>query len=643
MSSSITKECIDNPFSFLMETPIELRPYVTRWIDKIDLLFLHLATFRNDPFNSVKSSLKFQLSKHGRLALSRGIDLIDAMEVDLMCGEEVESATLSMCISVPADPVERQKHLDDGTLLQSDKTVGGCVNIWMPIKTLKNPERQFKFFDKPFNPSFSYPTLSIEIKMKTERIEVRNRNIILDVYMLTSDTRRSVPKGDQCAETFALCTPVVNEFVLSYFKSAPTTDMIYTFWKTPQPFASDLFSLFKYYMTDVKKHDSKGLNLFSVSIPRKAELSEINQFDMDMYHLGFRKTQSYTLHLSSKPFEYEIWGREKTTDVCFTLDSNPFNKLDSTKLDSTKLDSSKFDSSKFDSSKFDSSKFDSHPFNKVDSTKVDSTKVDSNPFNKVDSTKLDSTKLDSTVDSSSFKVYLDPSKTSEKTECSSLQRLIYNIQPLDLNSFLPNFNLLPNIFHTKEYGSHFLIIGNRGTGKSTLIKSILRAKANIFTKGVFVNPVNVEFYKDVIANTTCYGNLTNILLNDLITEQKHISENQRTVVVLDDCDINTLKSDFSKFFTESYGYKMNVFVSLQYARFFDPCLKRAVDGIFIFPGTEVKLLRSYWDQYIRCFIPEFVDFLIIMRSLPCYTALFIDTTIYSTYWRDTVFKYTATL
>lgn len=91
----------------------------------------------------------------------------------------------------------------------------------------------------------------------------------------------------------------------------------------PQKFGGDLFLLFKYYLKDVKQGSGK-IPLFNVKIPRKAELSEINQFDMDMFNLGFRKTQTCFLSSSSIPFEYEVWGRPESTTISFTLDRNPF-------------------------------------------------------------------------------------------------------------------------------------------------------------------------------------------------------------------------------------------------------------------------------------------------------------------------------
>ena len=94
-------------------------------------------------------------------------------------------------------------------------------------------------------------------------------------------------------------------------------------YSEPQKFGGDLFLLFKYYMKDVKQGVGK-IPLFNVKIPRKAELSEINRFDLDMLSLGFRKTQTCYLSSSSLPFEYEVWGRAESTTISFTLDRNPF-------------------------------------------------------------------------------------------------------------------------------------------------------------------------------------------------------------------------------------------------------------------------------------------------------------------------------
>ena len=326
MSSSTMKESINNEaFASMLETPVDLKPYTTRWVDRIELMFLHLAAFRADPYNAVKSTVRFELSKLGRLQLTRGVDLIDTFEVDLVCGEKVESATLFISLDIPVDPVIRETYLTSENVLNIDTTVGECTNIWMPIKTIKNPERIFKFFDKPINPSVTFQKFSIEIKMDTssERIDVKHRNIFMDVYMLDVATRRI--HQNVYSECRKKCSPVVLDFVRSQIANS-VTNIVRDIWEKPQQFSNDLFCLFKYHMKNVQHVQDEFKFLFLVTIPRKAELSEMKQFDINMHQLGFRKTQgyTYTISVTNKPYEYEVWGKPDEVLIHFSLDSNPF-------------------------------------------------------------------------------------------------------------------------------------------------------------------------------------------------------------------------------------------------------------------------------------------------------------------------------
>lgn len=105
--------------------------------------------------------------------------------------------------------------------------------------------------------------------------------------------------------------------------SLDITGNVFVISKTPQPVSTNLFLAFKHYLSKVKRGTGK-VPYFTVTIPRKAELYEMNQFNVDMFNLGFRKTQHCYLETSPNPFEYEIRGTDSNTIVCFTLDRDPF-------------------------------------------------------------------------------------------------------------------------------------------------------------------------------------------------------------------------------------------------------------------------------------------------------------------------------
>ena len=525
MSSSTTKESV-NPdpaeaFAPLLETRVDLNPFLTRWVDKPASMFLYLATLRDEPYNSVKSCIRYQLSTRGRLALPRDIDLIDTFEVDLLGEEEVESATLSACISVPTTVSDRQKYLNDCKLFTKTKSEN-CTTMWIPIKTLKNPTKQFKFFDKPITPTIL--DLSIEIKMKKETMT--HRNIYMDIYVLTHKSRI------QSRHTFDEDLAKVARFVFDKIKLQfeTPTKTICDIWQTSQVSGTDLFSLFKYYLKDVRKGDADFY--FIVDIPRKAELIEINQFDMDMYRLGLRKTQSYTLFSSTTPFEYEIWGTENKVSVCFTLDSNPFTHSDC---------------------------------------------------------KLRTLNLDDTLTTSS----------------------------------------------DERGGSLFAVIGS---GKSTLVKSILEAKKDMFSRGIFVND-NTGFYDGVLTTSDHYNTFYTSIIDSLTQLEK--PANDRTCIVLDDwVDVtNCFEPQVRSLFFNGRHWNTTTFVAMQYPIDIPSSIRSSFQGVFIFPYGDKKLThKKIWEQYGGC-VPEFSQFCEILNNLPINAALFIDNRVMTDKWQDCIFQY----
>lgn len=198
-------------------------------------------------------------------------------------------------------------------------------------------------------------------------------------------------------------------------------------------------------------------------------------------------------------------------------------------------------------------------------------------------------------------------------------------------------------------GCKHVIIGKPGTGKSTLIASLLYSKRHIYPCGIVFSGTEDSsgFYKKMFPSTFVFNKYDEEQLTSFVKRQKiarkHL-ENPWAVCLLDDCTDNP--SIFSKplqqgIYKNSRHWKMWYILSLQYCMDVKPVIRTNIDGTFILREPSLKNRRSLWENYAGI-IPDFNQFCDIMDQLTNdYTALYIHNATKSNKLEDCLFWYKA--
>lgn len=206
------------------------------------------------------------------------------------------------------------------------------------------------------------------------------------------------------------------------------------------------------------------------------------------------------------------------------------------------------------------------------------------------------------------------------------------------------------MYSKDQGGSKIVVIGKGGTGKSTIINSILYQKRHIFPCGVVFSGTedsNHNFEK-MFPPLFIYNKLDEKKIEDYIQRQKlaraHL-KNPWGVLLLDDCTDkpNILKSElFLDIYKNGRHYKSLFILAMQYALDVLPAIRTNIDGTFILREPNLTNREKLWKNYASI-IPDFTQFCDIMDQLTDdHTALYIHNATTSNKLEDCVFWYKAT-
>jgi hypothetical protein len=203
-----------------------------------------------------------------------------------------------------------------------------------------------------------------------------------------------------------------------------------------------------------------------------------------------------------------------------------------------------------------------------------------------------------------------------------------------------------------EYGgSKILVIGKPGTGKSTLIASLLYAKKHIFPIAMAFSGTEDSngFFRKLMPSSFVFNEYLPEKIELFIKRQKiakrHV-ENPWAVIIVDDCtdDPKVLATPLQQgMFKRGRHWKCLYILSLQYSMDVKPVIRTNVDGVFILREPILKNRKSLWENYASI-IPDFTLFCQVLDALTDnYTALYIHNQTRTNNWQDCVFYYKAPL
>lgn len=201
----------------------------------------------------------------------------------------------------------------------------------------------------------------------------------------------------------------------------------------------------------------------------------------------------------------------------------------------------------------------------------------------------------------------------------------------------------------KDGGSKLVVIGKPGTGKSTLIDSILYYKRHIFPVGEVQSGTedSNSAWSKRFANIFIYPRLNEKAIEKTIQRQKiakrHL-KNPWAVYLLDDCTDDPkhlTKPLFQGIFKNGRHWAELFILSLQYCLDVKPVIRNAIDGVFILKESNPSVREKLWKNYGSA-IPTLDLFNILMDALTDdFGALYINNRTSSNKLEDCVFYYKA--
>ena len=221
---------------------------------------------------------------------------------------------------------------------------------------------------------------------------------------------------------------------------------------------------------------------------------------------------------------------------------------------------------------------------------------------------------------------------------------VLRIKELDIEMIPP---ATEKMYNEEQGGAKIVVIGKPGTGKTTLISSLLYAKKHIFPIGLVMSGTEDSngYYKKIFPSTFVYNKLNEDKIQQFIKRQKISKQHLRNpwaVLLLDDCTDDPKlfnKPLFHSLYKNGRHWKMWYILSLQYCMDIRPVIRTNIDGTFILREPNLKNRRNLWENYASI-IPDFSMFCDIMDQITDdYTALYINNTIQTNNLEDCIFWY----
>lgn len=202
---------------------------------------------------------------------------------------------------------------------------------------------------------------------------------------------------------------------------------------------------------------------------------------------------------------------------------------------------------------------------------------------------------------------------------------------------------------TDYNSSKIMVIGRSGSGKSSVIKSLVYEKSHLIPVGIVFSGTedSNHYWSSVFPDTFIINGLDDNKLQSFIKRQKIAKEhldNPWNLCILDDCidDAKILnKPLYHNIYKMGRHYKLLFIVASQYCMDIKPAIRTNIDATFIMRETQFNNRKSLYENYAGV-IPDFNDFCHIMDHVTeDFTSLVILNSSTSNDWTDCVFWYKA--
>nr|QBK88088.1 MAG: packaging ATPase [Marseillevirus LCMAC202] len=206
--------------------------------------------------------------------------------------------------------------------------------------------------------------------------------------------------------------------------------------------------------------------------------------------------------------------------------------------------------------------------------------------------------------------------------------------------------------HEMKSNSKIVIIGKPATGKSTVIRDIVKAFRHIFpvAKVFSGTEENNHFYAQIFPELFIHSEYNEKEMEDFAKRQKlamrNNPNNPKGLLIVDDCSDDPKffhRPLFQKFYKNGRQWDMMFILALQYGMDIRPVIRTNIDYVFIFREPNERNRKALHENYAGI-IGSYADFCDVMDQLTeDYTALVIDNRKQSNDLSDCVYYYKARL
>jgi len=220
-------------------------------------------------------------------------------------------------------------------------------------------------------------------------------------------------------------------------------------------------------------------------------------------------------------------------------------------------------------------------------------------------------------------------------------------QEVDMKEFALHTMFTPN--QNNSYGIKATIIGKPGSGKSFLIRDIIRTFAHVIPVAMIFSGSEEynHFYGEMFPDLYIRPEYIEEDMKMLEDRQKKVmasSTNPTALLVIDDCADDTKifkRPQFQRHFKNSRHWQVLTLLGLQYCNDIPPTIKTSVDFAFIFREPNDVNRKRIYDNYAGI-IGNYNDFCDLMDQLAEeHECLVINNRVQSNNPTDCVFYYKA--